>query len=315
METIDFPETLLEAVTYFSCPERAHAYLKGVLWPNGVKCPHCGSEKVSEFTGKRKLSKCRDCRKQFTIKIGTIFEKSPLGLDKWLPAIWLISCAKNGISSCELARSLGVTQKSAWFMGHRIRRAIEIGNFKKMEGIVEVDETYIGGKAKNMHKSVKKRKGISPGGFVGKTMIMGFLERGNAKGESRVQGEVLPFLSREVSIKKAREYVLTESEIHTDSGPHYSRLKNEYVHKVVDHNIEYVREGVHTNGLENFWNLVKRSIGGTYTFCAPFHLHRYLTEHMYRFNERKLDDAGRFTGALQQVTGKRLMYQTLISRK
>jgi transposase-like protein len=190
-------DSLLSAVRYFSCPENCHNFLVSLRWPNGVECPHCGSQKVGKFSGKRRVSNCKNCKKQFTVKVGTIFEDSALGLDKWLPAVWLIVSSKNGISSCELARSLGITQKSAWHMGHRIRAALEAGTVTKLQGTVEVDESYIGGKARFMHKAVKKRKGIS--GISGKTPIMGLLERHSGKkGESRIVAEVIPYLSSEL---------------------------------------------------------------------------------------------------------------------
>ena len=296
MNIEELPETLLQAIVYFSCPERSHNFLAEIVWPTGPECPHCGSQKVGVFSEKRKVSNCKNCKKQFTVKVGTIFESSPLGLDKWLPAVWLIACSKNGISSCEIARSLGVTQKTAWFMGHRIRRAIAVGSFKKFSGIVEVDETYIGGKAKNMHKGKRKARGT---GMTGKTPVMGILDR--CSRPSKIVAEVLPFITREGLISRVRKYVLEGSEVHTDSVNHYVRLREAYVHKFVDHALTYVKDGVHTNGLENFWNLLKRCIGGTYTFCEPKHLHRYVSEQVYRFNERKLEDSDRFVGALIAV--------------
>jgi len=284
-----------------------------VIWPAGkVTCPHCGSDRVGSFSGKRRLCNCKACKKQFSVKVNTIFEKSPLGLDKWLPAVWLISCAKNGVSSCELARSLGVTQKSAWFMGHRIRLALQRGSFASLSSTVyEADETFIGGKVKNM--SLARRKARSGTGPTGKTPVMGILRRTTPDSPSQVVAEVLPFITREGLLSRARKHIPEGSEVHTDSASHYRQLRSFYIHRSVDHAQTYVDNGVHTNTLECFWNLLKRSLGGTYTFCWPRHLHRYVAEQVYRFNERKEDDQRRFLTAMEQVTGKRLTYQKLIT--
>lgn len=242
------------------------------------------------------------------MKVGTIFEDSPLGLDKWFFAIWLVLNSKNGISSCELGRHLGIKQQTAWYMAHRIRHALETGTFVKMSGIVEIDEAWIGRKARSIPKDV-----LSPG-RRSKTIVMAVLERRKDK-PSRIAADVIPYLSREQSQKKVRKYVLEGSEVHSDAGSHYSLLKNEYVHKVVNHSERYVNGNVHVNGVENFWNLLKRSIKGTYTFCQPFHLHRYLGEQVWRFNERKMGDGDRFLLGIQRVSGKRLMYKTLTANE
>lgn len=307
----EIPKTQIEAIRHFSTPENCHNFMVKMRWSDGiVKCSHCGSDKVGKFSGKRFVSNCKNCKKQFTIKTGTIFEDSPLGLDKWLPAFWMVVNAKNGVSSCELARSLGVTQKTAWFMSHRIRLAIHEGIVKKMSGTVEADETFIGAKARNMHKSEKKKKGIQTGG-VSMTAVMGLLERGSREKASRVKVGVLKTRKRAELQGKVRKYVLEGSNVMTDSLRSYNGLSADYVHEVIDHAKAYVDGNVHTNGLENFWTLLKRSIKGTYVHCADFHLFRYLDEQAFRFNERKMEDSGRFVSALAGVVNRRITYKTL----
>lgn len=313
-----FPITLQEAIIYFADRTRAFEFMKSIRWPDGkVCCPRCGCDKVS-FLTTRKIWTCSKCKtkKQFTIKVGTIMEDSPIGYDKWICAFWLIANAKNGISSYELARSIGVSQRTGWFMLHRIRLAMQHGSIlmSKMDGIVEVDESYIGGKARNMHKDVKIRRGIVQGNIVaGKTAVMGLLERRTDKKHSRIAAEVVPFIGRSFSAKKVRKYVLQGSEVHTDAGPHYGELKNDFEHKFVDHAERYVDGHVHTNGLENFWSLLKRGIKGTYVSVEPFHLFRYLDEQVFRFNERKNEtgDEGRFLKAISGCVGKRLTWAHL----
>ena len=241
-------------------------------------------------------------------------EESPIGLDKWIVAMWLITSAKNGISSYELHRSLGVTQKSAWFMGHRIRAAIQGGSIikDKIGAVVEVDESYIGGLARNMHKSTKKRRGITGTGMKGKTAVMGLLERHGPGKTSRVIAEVLPGTpTKKALIGRVKKYVLRDSQVHTDALNSYNDLKTDFDHKVVDHAECYVRGNVHTNGLENFWSLLKRGIKGTYVSVEPFHLFRYLSEQVFRFNERKDNDQGRFLKGMAGISGSRLTYRML----
>lgn len=236
----------------------------------------------------------------------SVFEDSPLGLDKWLPAVWLIANCKNGISSYELAKDLGIQQKSAWFMLHRIRLAMQTGTFEKLEGQVEADETYIGGKARNMHKSKREQK-IQGRGTSGKVAVMGLLER-----HGEVRTKIVPDTKSRTLQVEVRENVEPGSEVHTDALASYRGLDPEYVHNVVDHAETYVRGHVHTNGLENFWSLLKRGIGGTYVSVEPFHLFRYLDEQAFRFNERDGKDADRFSKTLGSVSGRRLTYSELI---
>ena len=183
------PENLLEAIRYFADPQVAHDFMVGMRWENGVRCPICKGANVS-FYSNRRIYRCTSCKKQFTLKTGTVFEDSPLGLDKWLPCVWLIVNAKNGVSSCEIARALTVTQKTAWFMLHRVRAALKVGNFEKMAGVVEADESWIGGDAEFMHKKVKKAKGIGRG-KTNKTIVMGLLAHGEVKGASKVRHKII----------------------------------------------------------------------------------------------------------------------------
>lgn len=310
------PATLSEAIKYFADPDRALAFVVQLRWPNGVVCPLCGAEKPSYLTTRR-IWKCSECRKQFSVKVGTIFEDSPLGLDKWLPALWPIANAKNGISSYELHRTLGVTQKTAWFMLHRIRLAMQTQSFEMLSGTVEADETYIGGKRANMHKS-KQERIRSDGSKKHMQAVMGMLERKRGGKHSSVR------LSHIQTTKKAElhEQIIATiekgSNVYTDAHPTYRRLAevkwgSDYNHAAVDHAIKYVDGQVHTNCLENFWSCLKRTVKGTYVSVDPFHLFRYLDEQSYRFNERDGTDLTRFVGVLRQIVGRRLMYEDLIS--
>ncbi len=307
----EFPKTLRECIRYFADEERAHSFMRSIRWPDGVvKCPTCGHKDVS-FISTRRIWKCSQVheKRQFSIKVGTVMEDSPISLDKWLCAFWLIANAKNGISSYELHRSLGVTQKTAWFLLHRIRLALQEGIEGKFKGIVEADETYIGAKARNMHKH--RRTGVGDAG-VAKQPIQGILERGSGKKASRVVLKVVKFTRRPELCGNVREYVMPGSTVCTDSLMSYDDLERDYDRQVVDHMVSYVRGHVHTNGLENFWSLLKRSLKGTYVNVEPFHLFRYCDEQAFRFNERKDDDQGRFIKAVAGYFGKGLKYAKLI---
>jgi transposase-like protein len=295
------PGSLLEAIRYFSDLDVCTEFVAKLRWPNGSVCPRCGGREHSYLTTRR-LWKCKACKRQFSVKVGTIFEDSPLGLDKWLPAVWLTANSKNGISSHELARALGITQKSAWFMLHRIRLAMQTGSFLKSGGEFEVDETYIGGKARNMHKGARKRKITGTGGH-NKAKVIGMIERG---GKVRVRH--VPELNREHVHGFIREVAQSGASVYTDAHHSYSGLDTDYSHETVDHAEAYVRGRVHTNGMENFWSLLKRGLHGTYVSVQPFHLFRYLDERAFTFNERELDDLGRFQQALSGVAGRRLTF-------
>src|SRR5436305_6891988 len=315
------PTTLQEAIVYFSKPENCREYLVVRRWPNGVTCPRCGSQDVL-FLEKYNRWHCRQKHDapQFTLKTGTIFEDSPIGLDKWLTAMWQIVNCKNGISSYEGHRAIGITQKSAWFMDHRIRLALGEGDTGKMSGHCEVDETFIGGKARNMHMDVKKRR-ITGSGPKDKTAVFGVLERGDKeKGtHSKVKTVVVPDRKKKTLQAEVKAHVAAGSALYSDALLSYDGLESAYAHQVVDHAVEYVRGKVHTNGLENFWSLTDRTINGTYVSVEPFHLFRYLDEQSFRFNNRgtlkaPITDAQRFDMAVRQIVGKRLTYAQLTGK-
>ena len=311
-------KTLQQAIQHFTDYENCRRFMVFVRWPDGnVKCPYCGSTKLT-WLAKAKVYRCYgDHKKQkFSLKTGTVFEDSPIGLEKWLPALWLLCNSKNGISSYELHRSLGVTQKTAWFMLHRIRVAMESQSFVKLGGNdggpVEMDETFIGGKVKNMHKS---KRPIGPGvsgkpvGGTAKTIVVGMLERGG-----RVKTEVVRERTQAVLHSIVNMNIAPGTALVTDEWGGYRGTGFE--HAVINHAVEYVSGQVHTQGIENFWSLLKRSLGGTYISVEPFHLHRYLNEQVFRYNNRAtkdnpLTDADRFMLAVSQIEGKRLTYAEL----
>lgn len=307
------PKTLRDAILFFDDYQNCHRAIVEIRWPDGVvRCPHCGSEKVTYMATARRW-KCygKHPKPQFSLKVGTIFEDSAIPLQKWLPALWLLTGAKNGISSYELARALGVTQKSAWFMLSRLRLALQSRHGGKMSGHVELDETFIGGKARNMHHGKKVRMGITQGkSMAGKVAVFGLLAR-NTRGESQIRLAQIPNTRRKHLMPHVGAHVERGAIIHTDSLPSYESLNSDYVHNVIDHAESYVEGEVHTNGLENFWSLLKRAIRGTYVSVEPFHLFRYLDEQAFRFNNRKGTDAMRFALALKGIIGKRLTYTAL----
>jgi hypothetical protein len=309
------PTTLQEAILHFADYANCHAAMMAVRWPGGtVACPRCGSLRVSYLENAR-VWKCYEGheRAKFSLKVGTIFEDSPVGLEKWLPALWLLTNCKNGISSYELARALGVTQKTGWFMLHRLRLALQDSQTGgKLGGEVEADETYIGGKARNMHASKRRRLNVKRGrSIAGKVAVMGLLERNARKGKSRVRLEVLSSLRKHSVQGKVRQHVEAGANMHTDAYESYVGLEGEYVHNVIDHAECYVKGNVHTNGMENFWSLLKRMIKGTYVSIEPFHLFRYLDEQAFRFNQRDDVDGGRFQDAIKGVVGRRVTYKAL----
>ncbi len=305
------PKSLQEAIVYFSNPDNCIDYIAIRRWPNGGVCPGCGATKVS-FSAKRRTWKCgsHHPKREFSVKVGTIYEDSPIPLDKWLTATWMLTNCKNGVSSYEIARDVKVTQKSAWFMLQRIRLAMQDEFFgSKLGGEVEVDETFIGGKARNMHVSERKRR-ITGTGTKDKTAVMGILERGG-----RVRASVVPNRRKTVLQEEVRKHVTAGAALYSDALMSYDGLATDYAHQVVDHATQYVDGRVHTNGLENFWSLLKRGISGTYVSVEPFHLHRYLDEQMFRFNNRKeLDDSGRFDLAVRQIVGKRITFAQLTGK-
>src|SRR5271154_1923981 len=306
------PKSLQEAIVYFSNPDNCIDYLAIRRWENGkVVCPTCGSA-VVKYRANRRTWTCstHHAKREFSIKVGTVMEDSPIGLDKWLTATWLVTNCKNGISSYEIARDVKVTQKSAWFMLHRIRLAMQDEFFgSKLGGEVEADETFIGGKSRNMHVSKRQRRITGTGG-KDKTAVMGMLERGG-----KVKTIVVPNRKRAALQVEVRKHVEAGAALYTDALPSYSGLAQDYAHAVVDHAVAYVDGRVHTNGLENFWSLLKRGISGTYVSVEPFHLFRYLDEQTFRFNNRKnMNDGQRFALAMSQIGGKRLTYTELTGK-
>jgi transposase-like protein len=308
---MESPATLQDAMIWFADFEHCRQFMTELRWPDGVvKCPHCGSDNVT-WLAKARVWKCyaKHERPTFTLKTGTIFEDSPVPLEKWLSAAWLIISCKNGISSYEISRGLGVTQKTAWFMLHRVRLAMQEGGFSKFIGEVEVDETFIGGKARNMHGDVKARKIQGRRGPMGKAIVAAVLERGG-----RVKAKVIGRRKKKDLQALVRDHVEPNSKLYSDALPSYEGLAGEYVHQVVDHAVAYVDGNVHTNGLENFWSLLKRGINGTYVSVEPYHLFRYVDEQAFRFNNRKMTDAERFAGVMKQIVGRRLTYDELIGK-
>ena len=321
------PTTLQQAIQIFSDYENCREFMVALRWPDGkVLCPRCESDKVG-YLDKAKVYVCYAGHKKakFSLKVGTVFEDSPIPLEKWLPCVWLLVNAKNGMSSWELHRALGVTQKTAWFMLHRVRAALKTGgfgqNFKlggNEGGPVEVDETFIGGKVKNMHRDRAARFAAESGhrgGPNGKTAVMGLLDRDLRQ----VRAKVVPNVRRETLQREVLKEVKHGSRVYTDGHMGYDNLHHKFVHEFVDHTEKYVDGQVHTNGLENFWSLLKRTLGGTYVAVEPFHLERYIDEQIFRFNNRAtpdnpLNDADRFTLALSQIVGKRLTYSELTGK-
>lgn len=301
------PKTLLGITRYFADPQVCIDFVAQLRWENGEPvCQHCG--KVGAyFLASRKIYKCKACRKQFSVKMGTIFEESGVGLDKWLTAIWLIANCKNGISSYELAKDIGVTQRTAWFMLQRIRIAMEQGSINKLSGTVEADETWIGGDAKNMHKEKRDRYRMKTGRKEHKVAVLGMLER-----KGKVRAKVVPSIKGRDLIPHIYENVAFDSEVFTDQHiPYTNFLPSVYRHDAVHHAVEYVRGNVHTNSIENFWSLLKRTIKGTYVSIQAEHLQKYVEEQCFRYNNRETDDRARFVELIKSVSGKRLTWKTL----
>ncbi len=310
------PKSLQEAIVYFADPDNCVDYLAVRRWPDGVViCPICGSDKVSSFNPTRRTWKCSSHhgKREFSIKVGTVMEDSPIGLDKWLTAMWMVLNCKNGVSSCEIARTVRITQKSAWFLLHRIRLALHDESLGRLSGEVEVDETFIGGKARNMHIDKRERRITGTGG-KDKTIVFGALERGG-----KVRTAVVANRKKHGLQAQVRTHVEAGSALYSDALLSYDGLAQEYAHKVVDHAEQYVDGKIHTNGMENFWSLLKRGINGTYVSVEPFHLFRYLDEQMFRYNNRAtkdhaISDADRFSAAVLQIVGRRLTFAELTGK-
>jgi transposase-like protein len=301
---------MLQAVRQFADPQVAHDFFTQIRFPNGVACPRmgCGSAAVAYMPKVRRWY-CNDCKKQSSVKVGTIFEDSPIGLDKWLPAIWLLASNRNGTSSYELARALDVTQKTAWFMLHRIREAMKDKTFTKLAGPVESDETYVGAKQRSGLRLGDHHGRKSRGPAYGKQIVQGIVER---KGD--VRAFVIPSIKRATLTDKIREHVQPGATVYTDALASYASISDEYVHHVINHAVEYVRGHVHTNNIEGFWSVFKRTLKGTYVAPRPEHLQRYVEEQVYRFNRRNEEDGTRFAKAVKKADGKRITYKALIGK-
>ncbi len=308
------PETLQQAIKHFTDEQVCIDAVAAMRWPQGVECPHCDA-KQPYYLKTQKRWKCRSCRKQFSVKVGTIFEDSPITLQKWLPALWLICNNKNGVSSWELHRALGVTQKTAWFMLHRLRLAMRRNTIQKLDGgPVEVDETFIGPQKRFMHAE-KRRRYDALDRHEQKTIVMGFLDR-----ELRqVRAKVVPNVKRETLQNEILNLVSRGAQVYTDDATAYDSWRRDFVHEVVNKTESYVRGQVHVQGIENFWSLLKRTLRGTYVAVEPFHLDRYLDEQIFRYENRAtkdnpLTDADRFVAALAQVVGRRVTYRELTGK-
>ena len=306
------PKTLQQATVTFSDPDNCREYMVPRRWNGGaVTCPTCGSDKV-KFQPQHNRWQCssRHPRRQFTLKTGTIMEDSPLGLDKWMMAMWLIASNRNGISSWELHRAIGITQKSAWFLLHRVRLAMQdelTGG--SLAGEVEVDETFIGGKARNMHKDRKARVQKAGRNTGGKAIVMGMLERGKT-----VRASVIPDRKKDTMQPIVKANVEPGSQIFSDEHGDTWKI-DDYQHATINHLEAYVNGNVHTNGMENFWSLLKRTINGTYVSVEDFHLFRYVDEQAFRFNNRlPLNDGDRFSYLVRKIVGKRLTYAELTGK-
>jgi len=319
------PNTLLEAVQYFADQDNCIKFLAAKRWPDGiVVCPICGRPGAGYLTVQRRWQcSVRHPKRQFSIKVGTIFEDSPIGLDKWLPVLWLIGNFRNGISSWEIHRDLGVKQKTAWFMLQRVRLAMQDNLTGGMlGGDVEVDETFIGGKARNMHKNVRikrmqGRRGVADGT---KTIVMGILERASEGKPKRVRATVIADRKNATIKPEIMAHIEKGANVHSDEFGGNWRMDDQYTHKIVNHLKSYVDGNVHTNNCENFWSLLKRGLGGTYISVEPFHLFRYVDEQAFRYNNRKhsddevVTDAERFGRLCDQIIGKRLTYAQLTGK-
>jgi transposase-like protein len=307
------PTTLQEAVVHFSNYENCHNFMVALRWPDGkIQCPRCGSFNVS-YLPNALVFKCyeKHDRQKFSLKVGTIFEDSPIPLEKWLPVMWLLVNCKNGISSWEIHRAIGVTQKTAWFMLQRGRLAMQDeSKGGKLGGEVEVDETFIGGKARNMHRGRKARVQKHGRNTGGKAVVLGMLERGKT-----VRASVIEERTKATMQENVRENVEAGSQVFSDEFGSSWHMEGEYDHEVINHLEAYVNGNIHTNGMENFWSLLKRGLHGTYVSVEPFHLFRYVDEQAFRYNNRKpMDDGDRFRYVMRKIVGKRLTYAELTGK-
>jgi len=299
-------KTLTDLMIAFQDPQTAIDHFTAIRWSGGMVCPYCDHDKAYTLSRKNKF-RCADCSRNFSVTVGTIFENTKLPLRIWFGAIWLITNHPKGIASTTLAKDLGITQKSAWFVLHRLRHAARTRSFNitPMTGTVEVDETYVGGKAINRHKSRSGTKG----GSADKTPVIGAVER-----DGEVVAKVLPVANKATMHEFVRETVSSEAEmLVTDGHPVYQRLEGYPQHEIVNHQKgEYKRGEAHTNTIESVWALLKRQIVGTHHWVSPKHLEKYVQEMTWRLNRRSLTPADRMNALFECVAGA-LPYKVLIS--
>lgn len=295
--------SVIELIRHFDTEAKCAEYLAMKRWNGNPVCPKCGHDKVYTLKGKTQRYKCGGCREQFSVRVGTIFEASPIKLQTWFLAIYLVTAHKKGISSLQLSRDLNVTQKTAWFMLHRIRFAMGMEPSEQLDGTVEVDETFVGGKVKNMHRS-KRPEGAQGGG--GKAAVLGMLDR-----DGDLIAKHVPDTEKSTLLPIINAAVAKGSTICTDEFPAYKSLRRVYDHQTVKHSAEeYVRGAIHTNSIEGFWSLLKRGIVGIYHFTSEKHLQKYVDEFAYRYNSRTMNDSSRFAHMTTTLSG-RLTYSML----
>ncbi len=309
---MSYPTTLTAAIRYYSDEQTCINAVAAMRWENGKPtCPKCNTAQGNRkhyWLAAQKRWKCYSCRKQFSVKVGSIFEDSALPLDKWMVALWMLVNCKNGVSSYELSRATGMGQKAAWFVLQRLRHTMNETHNEKIQGTVQIDECYVGGKPKNMHVSRRQKIGQNDH----KTAIMGMLETNTRQ----VRAHVIPNAKRETLQKAILERVGFGATLHTDSWAGYDRMDMRYVHEQVNHANEYVRGEVSTQAIENFWSCLKRTLTGTYIAVEAFHMDKYLAEQCFRFNNRiGMNDGDRFIKALSQVGGKRLTWKELTGKE
>lgn len=300
--------SLMELCDYFDSEKKCLEYWKSCIWANGIVCPHCEGKKIYEFKDGIRY-KCKACRKQFTAKVGTIFESSKIPLRKWFVALYLMGSHKKGVSSHQLARDLKITQKSSWHLLQRLRHLMGVDNDpnETMEGIIEIDETFVGGKNKNRHKD-KKAVNSFGRSFVDKTPILGLMTRGG-----KVKTLTIPNTTEAIILPLVQQIVSKDATVYTDEWRAYKNVKYHANHNAIDHSgKQYVQGDVHTNTIEGFWSWIKRAIQGTWHVVSKKHLQKYASEVTFRYNTRNMTQGERMAFALTLKSG-RLDYKKMIA--